>query len=283
MSVYLSPLGNDQQLDSNGNPLVGGYWEVYAAGTTTPVTTYTSSDGLTPQAAQIVLDAAGRPANPIWLTGGASVKFRLYSAAAVLLLTIDNVSGINDPSGSAVTLSEWLASGFTPTYIGATSFSVPGDQTASLQIGRRVRTTNTGGTVYSTITNSVFGALTTVTVENDSGTLDSGLSVLAYGILAPTSPSAPALGQSQVWSEPTRAIATVYTNTTGRPIFVNAAISSTVAFFPTLTIGGVAACIGGNSAPPSFSSVSGIVPPGLTYSITVSAGTGSIAAWAELR
>ena len=191
MAVYLSPVGNDQQLDSNGNPLVGGYWEVYAAGTTTPVTTYTSNTGLTAQPAQILLDASGRPTNPIWITGGIPVKFRLSSALAVVLLTIDNVSGINDPSGSAVTLSEWLASGFTPTYLSATSFSVAGDQTGSLQVGRRIRTTNTGGTVYSTITASVYGAVTTVTVVNDSGTLDSGLSVVAYGILATTNPSAP--------------------------------------------------------------------------------------------
>jgi hypothetical protein len=47
--------------------------------------------------------------------------------------------------------------------------------------GRRLKTTNSGGTIYSTITNSVFGALTTVTVVNDSGTLDSGLSAFCLG------------------------------------------------------------------------------------------------------
>ena len=198
MSVYLSPIANTQQFDSNGNPLVGGYWEVYAAGTNTPVTTYTSNTGLVPQPSQITLDASGRPANPIWISGGTAVKLRLSNAAATVLLTVDNVSGINDPSGSATTPSEWIASGLTPTYLSATSFSVAGDQTGAFQVGRRIRTTNTGGTIYSTITASVYGASTTVTVTNDSGVLDSGLSVVAYGILAVTNPSAPAYAGSSL-------------------------------------------------------------------------------------
>ena len=191
MAVYLSPIGNDQTIDSNGNPLVGGFWEVFLAGTTTPVTTYTSNTGLTPQAASIVLDASGRTANPIWITGGVPVKFRLSSAASVVLLTIDNVSGINDPSNIGA-VNEWVQYGAAPTYVSATSFSVAGDQTNTFQIGRRLKSTNTGGTRYSTITNSVYGSLTTVTVTNDSGTLDSGLSAVSYGLLSAINPSVPA-------------------------------------------------------------------------------------------
>lgn len=191
MAAYLSPIGNDQTIDSNGNPLVGGFWEVFLAGTTTPVTTYTSNTGLTPQAASIVLDASGRTANPIWITGGVPVKFRLSSAASVVLLTVDNVSGINDPSNIGA-VSEWVQYGAAPTYVSATSFSVTGDQTNTFQIGRRLKSVNTGGTRYSTITNSVYGAVTTVTVTNDSGTLDSGLSIVSYGLLAAINPSVPA-------------------------------------------------------------------------------------------
>jgi hypothetical protein len=194
MAVYLSPVGNGQVLDSNGVPLVGGYWEAFLAGTTTPRTTYTSSTGLTAQPAQITLDASGRPANPIWLTGGVPVKFRLSNASAEVLLTLDNISGINDPS-AVTTTNEWIVYSGTPTYIGATSFSVPGDQTATFQVGRRVKTANTGGTRYGTIVSVAFSSVTTVTIESDSGSLDSGLSEVSYGILSAVNSAYP-LGPS---------------------------------------------------------------------------------------
>lgn len=189
-ACYFSPIGNDQTVDSNGNPLVGGYWSVFLAGTSTPVTTYTDNVGLVPQPTDITLDASGRAANPIWLSGGIPVKFRLYSAAGVVLLTVDNVSGVNDPAG-VTAQDQWVLYGAAPTYISATSFSVAGDQTGIFQIGRRLKSTNTGGVRYSSITNSVYGAVTTVTVTNDSGTLDSGMSAVSYGLISATSTSVP--------------------------------------------------------------------------------------------
>ena len=189
-SCFFSPVGNDQTVDSNGNPLVGGYWSAFIAGTSTPVTTYTDNVGLVPQPTDITLDASGRAANPIWLSGGIPVKFRLYSAAGVVLLTVDNVSGVNDPAG-VTAQDQWVLYGAAPTYISATSFSVAGDQTGIFQIGRRLKSTNTGGIRYSSITNSVYGAVTTVTVTNDSGTLDSGMSAVSYGLISATSTSVP--------------------------------------------------------------------------------------------
>ena len=189
-ACYFSPIGNDQTVDSNGNPLVGGYWSAFLAGTSTPVTTYTDNAGTVPQPTDITLDASGRAANPIWLSGGIPVKFRLYSAAGVVLLTVDNVSGVNDPAG-VTAQDQWVLYGAAPTYISATSFSVAGDQTGIFQIGRRIKSTNTGGIRYSSITNSVYGAVTTVTVTNDSGTLDSGMSAVSYGLISATSTSVP--------------------------------------------------------------------------------------------
>jgi hypothetical protein len=189
-AAFLSPISNDQVVDSNGSPLVGGYWQVFLAGTSTPVTTYTDSTGVTPQPTNITLDAAGRPANPIWLSGGIPVKFRLHSAAAVPLLTIDNVSGINDPA-NVTAQDQWVLYGAAPTYISGTSFSLVGDQTGIFQIGRRLKSSNSGGIRYSSITNSVYGAVTTVTVTNDSGTLDAGMSAVSYGLLSSVSSSVP--------------------------------------------------------------------------------------------
>lgn len=196
MPLFFSPVCNDQTFDANGDPLTGGQIETYLAGSSTPAATYTDDTGGTPQSNPIILNSLGYPTlGPIWLTGGVSYKFIIKNAAGSTLRTIDNISGVNDAS---VSQSEWVESGLVPTYIGATSFSVPGDQTPILQIGRRLRTTNTSGFIYSTITNSVFAAgITTVTVANDSGVLDAGLSAVAYGLLSEDNSSIPAIDVSR--------------------------------------------------------------------------------------
>lgn len=196
MPLFFSPVGNSQTVDANGDPLSGGQIETYIAGSSTPAATYTDDSGGTPQANPIILNSLGWPANPIWLTGGQAYKFIIKDSLGVTLRTIDDISGVNDAS---VSQSEWVNSGLTPTYIDATSFSVPGDQTANLQIGRRLRTTNTSGFIYSTISNSVFAAgITTVTVVNDSGTLDAGLTIVEYGLLAASPLSVPNLPGSKI-------------------------------------------------------------------------------------
>ena len=189
MALFLSPIGNEQQIDANGDPLNAGKIYSYLAGSTTPAATYTDNTGATAQANPIILNSLGLPSSPIWLTGGITYKFVIKDSADVTLRTVDNISGIND---TTATQTEWVSSGFVPTFISTVSFSVPGDQTGTLQIGRRLRTQNTAGLIYSRITNSVFGAtITTVTVVNDSGVLDSGLSSVSYGLAAPISPSLP--------------------------------------------------------------------------------------------
>ena len=85
-----------QFFDNNGVPLAGGLLYTYAAGTTTPATTYTSVTGLTANSNPIVLDSAGRPASEIWLTTGSSYKFALQTALAVPIGTWDNIPGAND-------------------------------------------------------------------------------------------------------------------------------------------------------------------------------------------
>jgi hypothetical protein len=98
MSVNLSPLGGAgaQFFSNNGVPLAGGLLYTYLAGTSTPATTYTSSNGITALANPIVLDSAGRvPTGEIWLTDGINYKFALKDATDVLIATWDNLSGIN--------------------------------------------------------------------------------------------------------------------------------------------------------------------------------------------
>lgn len=97
MSVNLSAFAGAgaQFFDNNGIPLAGGKITSYAAGTTTPLSTYTSNSGLIANSNPIILDAAGRTPNEIWLTTGLSYKFVLETSTSVLIGTYDNIEGIN--------------------------------------------------------------------------------------------------------------------------------------------------------------------------------------------
>ena len=181
-----------------GEPAAGDKLFFYQAGTNTKLDTYTDSTGSVANTNPIILDALGNPPYEIWWAAGSLYKM-VWSPSTdtdppvSAYRTIDNLRGMNDFQTTAVTFDEWLVYGAAATYISGTSFSVTGNQTNTFQIGRRVKTTNTGGTVYSTITNSVFGAVTTVTVRNDSGVIDSGLSAVAYGVLSVNNPSIPTI------------------------------------------------------------------------------------------
>ncbi len=200
MTVKLAPLWQDPWVDANGAPLSGYKLFTYTAGSANKLTTYTSSAGNVAQSNPIVLNSQGMPSSPIWLTAGLSYKFVLAGPNDTdppvgATISRDDITGVNDTTSA---VDQWLSSGLTPTYISATSFSFAGDQTATFQVGRRLKTTNSGGTIYSTITASAFGAVTTITVANDSGSLDSGLSAVSYGILSATNQSIP----SPSWTSP---------------------------------------------------------------------------------
>jgi len=98
MAVNLSPVGGvaAQFFDNDGNVLSGGKIYTYAAGTSTPATVYTSSNGSIAHSNPIVLDSAGRvPTGEIWLTDGINYKFVLNNSSGTLIATYDNISGIN--------------------------------------------------------------------------------------------------------------------------------------------------------------------------------------------
>lgn len=195
-TVYRLIDAGRQYLDDNGDPLSGGQLFTYVAGSSTKKTTYQESSGTTPHANPIVLDAAGRLPAPVWGTTG---PYKLVLAPSTDTdppaspeWTEDDVSGINDTASSSI--DQWVASGFTPTYVSATSLTVVGDQTSILHLGRRIKTTNNGGTRYSRITGASYSAPnTTLDIVNDSGSLDAGLSELSYGLLSASNPSIPNL------------------------------------------------------------------------------------------
>ena len=101
MAVFLSPVGGvaAQFFTNTGAVLTGGKLYTYAAGTTTPLVSYTTSAGNVARTNPVVLDAAGRvpDSGEIWITS-APYKFVLKDSNDVLIATYDNVYGIGATS-----------------------------------------------------------------------------------------------------------------------------------------------------------------------------------------
>jgi len=119
MAVNLSPVGGAaaQFFTNTGAVLTGGKLYTYAAGTTTPVATYTSSSGATAHSNPIILDSAGRvPGGEIWITVGTSYKFVLRDSTDVLIGTYDNILSSVNTDASLVS--------YTPAGAGAVTTTV---------------------------------------------------------------------------------------------------------------------------------------------------------------
>ena len=101
-TTSLSPTPKLQFFDLNGAPLSGGLLYTYAAGTTTPLATYTDSTGLIANTNPIVLDSRGE-AN-VWLAG-VNYKLALYTSQNVLVWTVDNVNGPDQATLAALAAS----------------------------------------------------------------------------------------------------------------------------------------------------------------------------------
>jgi hypothetical protein len=123
MAVNLSPVGGAaaQFFDNNGIPLSGGLLYTYAAGTSTPLVTYTTQQATIPNSNPIVLDSAGRVPNEIWLQSTFSYKFVLTNSLGAQVWSYDNLVGINS-NFTAYALQEQT---FTATQ-GQTVFTLTG-------------------------------------------------------------------------------------------------------------------------------------------------------------
>jgi hypothetical protein len=185
MSVSLSPYAGAgaQFFDNNGNPLAGGLIYTYAAGTTTPIATYTSSSGGTANANPIVLDSAGRTPAQIWLTAGSSYKFVLETALGVTIKTDDNIFASFDLSkevgvavglgGSGVatniavgdTALDTNTTGANNTAVGYNALTANTDGVQNTAVGSQALDANTGGD-YNTAVG--YDALSAVSTSNYS-------------------------------------------------------------------------------------------------------------------
>jgi hypothetical protein len=98
MSKSLPPLWLTQLFDNNGDLLAGGQVYTYAAGTTTPLATYSNSTG-SANTNPVVLDSAAR-AN-IFLTPDVGYKFVVQDADDNVLLTVDNIISASGTASSS--------------------------------------------------------------------------------------------------------------------------------------------------------------------------------------
>ena len=181
MAVILSPLAGAgwQFFDNSGVPLTGGLLYTYAAGTTTPQTTYSDSTGATPNANPIVLDSAGRVAGEVWLTTGVNYKFVLQTSTGTTIWTNDNIAGV--PASSITSLR---INGSTSGYVDLTTVPVAGANTITFPAATGTvlldpNTAFTGTTTFETIsatkdisgrTLNASGSMTVASMLYGSGT-----------------------------------------------------------------------------------------------------------------
>jgi hypothetical protein len=156
MSVSLSPYAGAgaQFFDNNGNPLAGGLIYTYAAGTTTPAATFTSSSGGTANANPIVLVSAGRTPAQIWLTEVSSYKFVLQTALGVTIKTDDNIFASFELA-KEVGIAVGLGAGSVATNIAVGDTALDSNTTGSnnTAVGYNALTSNTDG-----IQNTAYGS-----------------------------------------------------------------------------------------------------------------------------
>lgn len=182
MSASLSPLPKLQFFDANGNPLVGGRLYTFAAGTTTPLDTYTDATGTIAASNPIVLN--GRGECEVWL-GGAPYKFRLETSAGVEVWTVDNVTQANADQLQYTPAATSLLNGVVTTVSGALN-ELSHQSTGSTRVGflqagagavQRTVQSKLREVVALSVTD--FGAVGDSNIETGGGTNDTAAINLA--------------------------------------------------------------------------------------------------------
>jgi hypothetical protein len=163
-------------VDTDGTPLENGYvyiGEPSQNPETNPIAVYWDATA-TILAAQPIRTLAGFP-----MRNNSPSKLFAQQDFSITVRDKNGVFLYSEPSslgGETIEAlqDEWV-NAQAATYVSGTSFTVPGDQTSgrfSFHVGRRVKAIGSStGTIYGIVSTAVYGALTTVTVVWDSGSL----------------------------------------------------------------------------------------------------------------
>jgi len=162
--------------DVNGVPLSGGLLYIYAAGTSTPATSYSDPALTTPNSNPIVLDSRGEAS--VYFADG-SYKFVLKDSLDVTVFTEDNIT-LEDFSATSTLLSKYTVS-YADIAAAATS-----DTETLLSLSSK---TLIEYVVIKHSTAFVGGSVSALTVDvGDSGDADALIS--AFDVMATVAESA---------------------------------------------------------------------------------------------
>ena len=276
MTVNLSLLGGAgwQFSDNNGSPLSGGLLYTYAAGTTTPQTTYISNTGVTANTNPVVLDSAGRVQGEIWLTQGQAYKFVLKTSANVSIGTYDNVPGANDPNDIYVALAASSGSsliGYQPLVGSAITVQT---ELRALDAADATFALKGANTDITSLASPALAAATATT----QAVGDNTTKVATTAFVAANS-----LGYGQTWQIVARTAGVGYTNSTGKPIVLQISASCTTGSNIAIFCDGLTlATYEGATASPIYGTISAIVPNGSVYGYTSTGAPASFTKF-ELR
>lgn len=109
-------------------------------------------------------------------------------------------SGVNDAAREMMArikeyanTAEWFDHAFTPTYVSANAFTVAGNQTGILQVGRALKLNDASGTaqpIYRYINSVSFTVVTTIQLASGTA-ITSSLTSFSVAALSPTNRSQP--------------------------------------------------------------------------------------------
>lgn len=165
MTTTLSPSPKLQFFDSEGALLAGGKLYTYAAGTSTPLATYTDSTGASANTNPVVLDARGE-AN-VWL-GASSYKFVLKTSEDSLIWTVDNISNTSALTSLAASNGSSLV-GFIQSGSGAVATTVQAKLRETISV-KDFGATGDGTTDDTTAVNNALVAAAGKSLYFPSGT-----------------------------------------------------------------------------------------------------------------
>lgn len=171
--------------DNNGDPCNACKLYTYAAGTTTPQSTYTTSTLTVANANPVVLDSSGRAT--IFL-GALSFKFVLKTSADVTLWTVDGVSSTSlnstavgfelasmagDPNVPIIATTYPVGTGFDKVHAGTLLFSINSANIPAGTYALEGMLIGNGGTVSASLVNISDGnpetPLVTITSTSTTG------------------------------------------------------------------------------------------------------------------